>query len=371
MNPKPFHCVRKTRGMVTRGWLAAVALLAVMPARGQDFMVGLSNEVLASPDIRLTDTSVDLRWRTKQREISVSGTAATIDEDYAPNPLDFLGISHNIRDFRAAEQLTWREGLDQPLRWNFSAGGYVGFTDFRSLWLDEYYRQLFGTLSSYQNAKPSGRNVSLGGTWEYLPQSGLLSWSIGYQGDEVSPPYDKIIGGPLLRGISHFDTWRFGLGSEHVLTPRVRFKQDLTALATTARAWRFAYKAETLWAITDNWAARMGVEGSHEARFHSVGLSLSLERDWASQWFAGFQLRAYRDNGQIISPTLISGAAPALDSLQAQLTLRYDGPRVAWRVGVGPYLTRYAALSTGAIWFSGLYRDRDWLSVQAAWTLRI
>jgi len=358
-------------GMLACAWLGANVLLSALPVCGQDFMVGLSQERQESSDIRLIDSELDLRWRTTKREITVMAAVADLDVNYAPNPLDFLGVSRKLDETRTSEQITWREGLDQRWRWNFSAGGSDGFTDYRSLWLDEYYRQIFSTVRGYVPAKPDGKNVSIGGTYEYLPQSGMINWSLGYQVDGISPSYDKIIMGPLVRGRSRYQTWRLGLGSEHVLSPRLRFKEDFTALQTTARAWRYAYKAEALWAITDAWATHLDLEASREAEFHSVAASLALERDWSAKWFAGVQVRAYRDNGQVIDPSLISGAAPPIDSLQAQLTLRYSGSNVTWRVGIGPYLTRYAALTPGTIWFSSLYRDRNWCSVQAAWTLRI
>jgi hypothetical protein len=199
----------------------------------------------------------------------------------------------------------------------------------------------------------------------------MINWSVAWLQDEVSPAYEKLPFKPLIRGESILETWRFGLGSEHVLTPRIRFKQDASVTQSTDRAWRYAYAAESAWAMTEHWTARLRVEGTKEADFHAGLAALLIERDWDARWFAGIGVRVYRDNGQIIDPLLISGSAPALDSYQLQLSLRYAGPHATWRVGLGPYLTRYAETPPGGTRFSQLYRDRNWFALQAAWTWKL
>jgi hypothetical protein len=355
---------------VNAGWLVAAAMLTNMRADGQQSSVGLSNEVTKAADVFLADSELNVRWRNLQREVSLTAAAATLQMDYLPSEVDLLGKFQELEDSRCTGQLTWREGLDQPWRWIFSAGGYEGFTDYRSLWLNEYYRQLFSGTSGYQAADVGGLNASIGGTYEYLPQSGMLNWSVGWQMDDVAPPYEKTVDGPLVRGLSRYETWRYGLGSEHVLSPWLRFKQDVTAFQTTSRAWRYAYKAETACAITDTWVARLSAEGSREAGFYSGAVGLQVEHDWESRWFAGIMVRAYRDNGQILDPLLISGSPPPLDTLQALMTLRYSGPDLTMRLAVGPYLTRYAEPAPGTLRFSTLYRDRDWLNMQVSLTKR-
>jgi hypothetical protein len=321
-------------------------------------------------DVLLVDSEMFVRLRNDQREITVSLGAAEIDLEYRPPKVNILGRSEDLSESKQSGQLTWREGLDERMQWTFSCGGYQGFTDYRSLWLDEYYRQLFSTVAGYQTADVGGLNASIGGKYEYLKGSGLVTCSVGWQQDEVAPGYEKIIFGPLLRGEDNLATWRFGVGSEHVLSPRVRFKQDAAAIQSTARAWRYAYGAETAWALADAWTARLRLETAKEAEFHAGSAALLMERDWEGRWFAGLALRAYADNGQIIDPLLISGAAPPLDSYLLQLTLRYAGPHATWRLALGPYLTRYSQLTPGTARFAPLYQDRDWFAAQGAWAWR-
>ena len=351
-------------------WLAAGVLLTSTRASAQNYMISLSSEMQTASDVRLSDCDLDVRWRNSQREIGVMLGLANLDVDYIPSPWDITGLRENLEDTRTTGQFTWREGLDKQWRWNFSAGGYQGYTDYRSLWLNEYYRQMFEGVPGYVVASPAGANVSIGGSYEYLPQSGFINWSVGWQTDDVSPSYDKNFGTPLQRGLGSYETWRYGLGSEHVLNSRIRFKQDATVLVTTARDLRETYRAEMLWAFVDTWATRLTLEGSHEGDFHSGAAAVALEHDWDAKYFAGITTRAYRDNGQIIDPSLVSGQAPPIDTLQMQLTARYSGPMVTWRIAIGPYWTSYATNTTRTLRFTTLYRDRDWLSMQAACTVR-
>ena len=366
-----FHPIKCFHGMLRQWMCVAVAFVSVLtPVHGQDYTIGLSSEMAYAADISLIDSEMFVRRRDTKREVTLFLGAADINLDYRPPPVNLLGSDKDLNEPKESGLITWREGLDQRLQWTFSGGVYQGFTDYRSLWLDEYYRQLFSGVTGYQKADCGGLNASIGGRYEYLEASGLINWSVGWQQDDVSPAYEKIIFGPLVRGSSELETWRFGLGSEHVLTPGLRFKQDAAALNTTDRAWRYTYAAETAWAVADEWTLRLRAEGTKEAEFHSVSGAILIERDWQALWFAGIALRVYHDNGQIIDPLLISGAAPALDSYQLQLTLRYSGPHATWRLAIGPYLTRYAATSSNNAQFAPLYADRDWLAVQGAWNWR-
>lgn len=366
-----FHSVNSAHEILRQGKCLALAFSCLLtPIHGQDYTFGSSSEMAYTADISLRDSEIFARRRDANREFTAFLSAAEIDMDYRSPPQNLLGLDKDLSESKVSGLITLREGLDQRLQWNFSAGFYEGFTDYRSLWLDEYYRQLFSGVPGYQDADVGGVNIGIGGRYEYLEASGLINWSVGWQQDDVSPAYEKIIFGPLIRGASELETWRFGLGSEHVLTPKLRFKQDAAAINTTNRSWRYTYAAETACAVADDWTLRFRSEGVKEAEFHSLLGTLLIERDWDARWFAGIALRVYDDNGQIIDPLLVSGAAPALDSYQLQLSLRYSGTQATWRLAIGPYLTRYAQTTAGNVQFAPLYQDRDWLAVQCAWNWR-
>ena len=350
--------------------VAFLPIRAVAEWNSDDFTVSASSEWMSASDVQLLDSDVTVRWRTFDRDVSATAGWAPIVMDYIPSAANLIGVPADLDSNRTSWQFTWREGLEDRWRWNLSAGGYEGFTDYRSLWLEEYYRQLFSGVIGYRPADVGGANASIGGTYEYLPQCGMINWSLAFQTDDASPAYEKPIGGNLIRGVSSYETWRFGLGSEHVLSPTARFKQDAAAFQTTARDWRYVYRGETVWALADEWSLRSAMEGSLEGDFHSAAASLMMERDWDARWFLGIQARVYRDNGQVIDPQIVSSSSPPLDSLQMQLTLRHEGEQIVWRFAVGPYLTEYGAIGPGNRTFDTLYRDRDWLSMQAACTWR-
>ena len=105
----------------------------------------------------------------------------------------------------------------------------------------------------------------------------------------------------------------FRIRSEHVLTERLRFKQDAAAIDTTDRAWRYIYAAETAWAVADEWTMQLRLEGTKEAEFHSLLGALLVVRAWEARWFAGIGLRVYHDNGQPINLTDFGGKILVID----------------------------------------------------------
>ena len=77
---------------------------------------------------------------------------------------------------RSEQMFSYQAGLSSradPLLLNFSGGLYDGYADFRSVWIDERFRQINETESSYSIAQPRGWNIAVGARWEYMPASGF------------------------------------------------------------------------------------------------------------------------------------------------------------------------------------------------------
>ena len=55
-----------------------------------------------------------------------------------------------------------------PLLLNISGGLYDGYADFRSVWIDERFRQINETSPFYSIAQPRGWNIAAGARWEYM-----------------------------------------------------------------------------------------------------------------------------------------------------------------------------------------------------------
>jgi hypothetical protein len=77
----------------------------------------------------------------------------------------------------------------------------------------------------------------------------------------------------------------------------------------------------------------------------------------------------YHDTGEIENSAYISTAAPGLQTWQVGLGLRYVGDVSSFSIAVAPIIADYQPVEVGTRPFTNLYEDRNWVSVQAAWTL--
>ena len=75
----------------------------------------------------------------------------------------------------------------------------------------------------------------------------------------------------------------------------------------------------------------------------------------------------YRDTGEIENSLFISTAAPGLEVWQGGLGLRYAGEKSSFQIAVAPSWSDYDPVAVGTRPFTNLYRDRTFISVQAAW----
>lgn len=126
------HSIRRSPA-VWRGWqgLALAFATGMLPVRALDFTLGGSSEVASATDVLLVDSEMFLRWRDSQREVTLLLGGAEIDLDYRPPAINLLGRAQDLSEPKQSGQITWREGLDHPLQWTFSGGGYQGFTDYQ------------------------------------------------------------------------------------------------------------------------------------------------------------------------------------------------------------------------------------------------
>jgi hypothetical protein len=252
-----------------------------------------------------------------------------------------------------------------------TVGGYRGFTDYRSVWLDEFYKQFFSVVPGYIHVTPHGWSALAGGRWTYLPGTAILQCTVVEQGDTVSPGYEPQIGLPLLRGLERLRTTSLRVSTENVLSPTVRALLEGGATYTNDRETRLSLQGSVNWAVGENLTLRTVVADVAEGdEFHSVSGEVSLERDWNARWFAGFSARGYRDGGEVVDPIIASSAAPALRTRDLAATLRWQGARAAFRIEAGPYWTRYDPVALASSQFATLYRNRNWRHVEGAtsWT---
>ena len=94
----------------------------------------------------------------------------------------------------------------------------------------------------------------------------------------------------------------------------------------------------------------------------------TLEYEFAPRWLVSLSGLYYTDTGEIENSLFISTAAPGLTIWQGGLGLRYAGEQSSFHLTVAPSWSQYEPVEVGTRPFTNLYRDREWISVQAAWS---
>jgi hypothetical protein len=353
-----------------RAGLAAVAALlgfgvAALRAEVTGTEATLETEALGCGDVRMGQVNLIADQPVSGDQFEVSATQDRIDIDYSPSRKDFVTQPVHRAEESTAMAFTSRIDVDSNFSPMFTVGGYRGYTDYRSVWLDEFYRQLFSGVPGYVPVTPHGWDVLAGARWAYVPGAAFLQSTLILQDDTVSPGYEPQIGQPLLRGLEHLRTFTVRVSTENVLTPTVRTLIEASATGTTDRERRYTVQGSVNWAVGERLTLRSVLaEVSEGDEFHSVSGSVDLERNWSERWFAGIAMRGYRDGGEVVDPLIPSSAATALRTVDLTASLRWQGERAAFRLEAGPYWTRYDPVGLASSQFASLYRGRDWRHVE-------
>ncbi len=263
---------------------------------------------------------------------------------------------------------TWQGDLSITREWSDEWSGtltlsaYEGFADYRSIWISEYYRQLFGAFPAYEEADPKGRSIGAEATWNYLPGSGSANISLNYGRDQIAPgwSFNPAAGVPEA-GAEWLNTVSVGATAEQAITPWLKTELALTGRHTTDRKTRVG--------IRNSWAATAGpvafrLSGGYSEEppsFDASYASAVIEWNFLPQWSAHIGYRAYQDSGEI-QTSGFDALAPPVDSTELFGGILWDRGDLAVSAGVGLLSTDYEALSEDNEFFGNLYRDRDWLT---------
>lgn len=337
----------------------------------------LAVESFRATDIELARAATSARFTSGHSELTLTAARSALRLDYQPAPFDFRGQALTRREGNTALRLAGQHrvagGAATALA---SLGGYRGHASYRSAWLDEYYRQQYAALAgapglgSYRTASPGGHDASLGARWEYVRASAFAQLTAGYAQDRVAPGYEIDFDG-LRRGSDTLATGSASLALENVLARRVRSRLEVRAADTSGRARRLGGEAEVRAALGEAWIVRAHLGGARERpTFTSRFGGLALERALAAGLSGYLEGRLYRDTGEIENALLFTNAAPALRSRSLGFGLRRDGDHWSWRVAATRLFTDHAPTNPNTDFFRNLYRDRRWLSLQAALSAR-
>lgn len=335
----------------------------VLQTASLDFATMLTSGIL------LTDEQLEYRQTRPNSEFLLSLSHGYIGLKYEPESA--LEKQQNVDNDRYGFQARGRLQLGERIRAMMGGGAYDGYMDYRSLWFNEHFRQLFSMRAGYESAHPWGCNVAAGVRWEYLPSAGFLGADITYQHDVISPGYEVSLSSfppQLVRFRSDFDTVSGQLRLENVLARRLRTLQELQVTATTDRSLRFALQSSLNYALAEHWVARLVVSGTEESPHFLAGFAdATVEWDWNNTWFLSLMARCYQDNGEVENALLAEDTAdPPLQTFEVGLGLRWQGQKSSFKLFAGPYFTRYEQIQPAISTFPHLYQNRSWLSVQFA-----
>ncbi len=323
-------------------------------------------EILETDGIQLSSFKISARevrpWWEGRLTLTTQGYAVKYRPDIViPN----LSFARDRSERQVAGNVALGGRVTEKWRWLATGGLSDGFADFKSVWLEEYYRQSFSRLKGYEKVEPSGFNLGGGLRWEYLPTTGFAQAEVAYQKDSVSPSYDKPVGAPLIRGLDRIETWSGRLASENVVTRRLRMRHELQVVDSTERDLRYSGQSQFNYAVAERWTLKGAVGGTWEPPDFSAYLANgTVEFDWADSWALRGFAHYYTDDGLIRDPRVISSAQPSLVTYLLGLGVRYSTARVEVDVAVGPYFTDYARLPSSGRDFKDLYRDRVWWFAQ-------
>jgi hypothetical protein len=339
--------------------------------RFTEHQIEFNTDVLSASDLTLSDGSIAYRASDGTYELGLSLNHGYMDLSYLPNPVaDLIGQANELSENRIGGQLYFNIPISKTIGWRLGAGFYDGYTNFRSLWLNEYYRQQFSNLKGYQEADPNGVNGLTGLRWEYLPATGVAELNLSYQVDQISPGYDRPLFQPLDRGRDRLKTGGLNISIEQVITPKLRGRLQYSLIDTTNRSLRQAAQVSLNYSIAESWVMRGSIARTSEQNgFRSHSIEGLIEHDWSNRWFLGLGARSYRDNGDIENSLfVVSTAAPDLKSSQAFVSLKWTNQRTSFRVEAGPYITDYAAPDSIVAPFAFLYSDRNFFRAGFSYT---
>ena len=350
-------------------WLSAMVLSLVSgPWALAAPETGINLETMASDDVVLSDCLAYFLHSKGDYETVLSYKHADYWVDYRPAEASLIGDSSDRHESKNSLRLASQGPLGKDLLWLAEGGGYLGFDDFQSIWIDEYYRQTFEDYAGYEAGDPKGIDGLLGLRWAYLQTSGFAKISLFAGHDRISPQWEPVIGQGLTSSRSSFDSAGTRIEFENVLTRRFRMNNRLTMSDISERAPRWSFETMDNFALSDSWVLK-GTMGCalENPDFHAFWATAAVEWDLQQKWFVGLNARFYQDSGETDDLILYGVDAPPATTFGASVALRWiDGPNQA-ALGIGPYWSRYDEQDpTSPV--AELFTDRSWLWIQLAWS---
>lgn len=358
---------------------AVAAFIWSISLWGTDIMVSM--EQLDSDDITYLSASIDGSAELGTADLRVLFVSQNIDVAYqtAGYPIDFVTIDQQRDETYVGGSVSVVQSMTETVQWLGTLGYYKGFSRHQSIWLDEYYKQLWSDREvagdRYSDPDPSGVSIDLGMRWEYINSNAFLQLSGSYSKVTIAPGYEFMVdgerAGELVQGVDELDVISLSLSSENNLSRRARMKNSLTVSSTTGRDPRFTYLAAVNLAVSTDWIFQLeGIYAREGSEFESTRLKGSLIYSISDQLSVNFTASRYRDNGEIEQANLATDAAPGQTGIRFFTGLSWISESEIHQLSitVGLYENRYDELGLDRR-FEPLYRSRDWSFIQLGYQI--
>lgn len=329
-------------------------------------------EILVSDDVAI--------WQGTLRGAGVLGGwtgAATFERvgyevEYRPVAFDFTGRAVDLSEGTTAARVEGRRPLGDKWEALASAGYRNGFSNYRSLWLAEYFEQRFSELDGvpgaelYRKPEPEAASGGLGMRWQYVPANAFARIGLSYTSERVAPGYEIDFDG-VRRGRERIESSSVNVASENVLSSRLRSRVGGRATKTSERAWRYSFDAALNAALGESWTLRVSAGGATESPGFEAGFAeAAVERRLTGSLSVVIDARYYEDSGEIEDAFLFTTAAPGTSNRRVGIGLRYEGERWQGRAQIATSEARYEATNPSTDFFQNLYQDRRWANLQLA-----
>lgn len=355
------------------------ACLLVAPLQGQDlfksvFPAGASrvdSEVdgIFSSDIKVVSFTTRFQQQRGKTLYQFGVGRTDHDVDYAPAPGTFT-LPESLREEAYNVEFGVQHDYRPDLQFNLSATYSDGFTDHRSLWISEFYRQSFQFLPSFEDPDPLSFSTSTGFEWDISSKHKLVgSYSFSrariVSGNAIDPVTfdDVVIEEPFLNTHSGSLRW------ETVIGNRIRTQQTFQVSRVDAREERFQFRSDWALGLTDKLTLRLqaGVADEDPA-FEAYYGGVSLAYEVTPHWQIDLGYRRYEDTGEITASNF-NTAAPGLSSAEYTISALYQTGSTSVRAALGIFDSDFDPITNPEnTVFANLFRDREFVTARIAFT---
>jgi len=377
MNLKKPGCTALQRAF--QRCLGGVMTSTLLAASREIPAVDIDLDGLSSSDVQLFQGSMSAGINAGDTWIRAEVNGGWFGVDYRPVDFDLFGSAVRIEEPRIGAGIRSSHAVGD--RWTLltDASAYDGFQSYRSAWVAQWYSQFFNGLPGLKEADPAGMAGGIGIRHELIRTRLWVQLEAGLALDRIAPGYTEILDEneslvdvrPLR---SHLATQSYRLSLENAVTPWLKTRVAVRVADQVERRQRWSGTGEANIALGPDWVVRVDggyawetFNGSPERRFEGWWTGTGVEWEFREGWHWVARGRAYRDNGEIENSISFSTSAPALDSAELGMGLRWSKPGHTVFLSAGPYWSQYEPVTFNTAFFANLYRDRVFLALQASY----